>query len=627
MRVRLPSLANFRRKKNDPYTNEAKDRLPWIALFIGELRDGLAMINMQSAYLINAKNYTEAQISELLFLFGMAQFLAGGPAGWLFDRTDRKIRYIAHASIVTTMLTIMIPIIARDGGKWFWMMVVLRCAQGAATGAFIPGLNAITQGIVGAEGMTKQVSRNKMMAHLGTAMVVFTSGIVAYYVYPNVGFLFLVAPLPCLCALFQLSKIKPGQIDHYAARGLVVTATPSFIYNPTSSDKESLSSNQISDPHGLATIFYHDGLNSTDDYDSDSENDCYDGDNVDLHDLPREIDIIRQSNDYLSSTVAVAPIYLSQQDVPSILLPPSLPPAAPPEPDMRPEWQKNQSFRNINVNGISIDKHVKWLGEKVEEVKHQIIKKRKWPHKRGTFKMLRDPKLIILSVILFLFNLSNSTILTLVMRTLSVKSPSGRQGLLLSSLCICIAQLNMFFAAKYCGDYSPRYGRKYIFMIGLCALPTRCMLLSFFGMLCPDEGNVSYVFQFLFLSTQVLDGIGNGIVSTMQLMVVSDISASTGRFALNIGVTSSVTALGGTLSTPLGTKICGVVGVDAAYAVLGCIALVPAVMYTYLMNETLPDYAREEPLPLCGDLDAVDFSVKAVDFCQKEVRTKFVQMI
>ena len=41
--------------------------LRWAALFLGELRDGLTMINMQSAFLIVSKNYTEKQAGVLFF--------------------------------------------------------------------------------------------------------------------------------------------------------------------------------------------------------------------------------------------------------------------------------------------------------------------------------------------------------------------------------------------------------------------------------------------------------------------------------------------------------------------------------------------------------------------------------
>jgi hypothetical protein len=41
--------------------------LRWAALFLGELRDGLTMINMQSAFLIVSKQYTEKQAGILFF--------------------------------------------------------------------------------------------------------------------------------------------------------------------------------------------------------------------------------------------------------------------------------------------------------------------------------------------------------------------------------------------------------------------------------------------------------------------------------------------------------------------------------------------------------------------------------
>lgn len=41
--------------------------LRWAALFLGELRDGLTMINMQSAFLIVSKQYTEKQAGVLFF--------------------------------------------------------------------------------------------------------------------------------------------------------------------------------------------------------------------------------------------------------------------------------------------------------------------------------------------------------------------------------------------------------------------------------------------------------------------------------------------------------------------------------------------------------------------------------
>lgn len=51
----------------DDSTTTKRGLLRWAALFLGELRDGLTMINMQSAFLIVSKNYTEKQAGVLFF--------------------------------------------------------------------------------------------------------------------------------------------------------------------------------------------------------------------------------------------------------------------------------------------------------------------------------------------------------------------------------------------------------------------------------------------------------------------------------------------------------------------------------------------------------------------------------
>ena len=73
-----------------------------VALFLGELRDGLTMINMQSAFLIVSKLYSEKQAGILFFVFGMSQILFQAPAGYIMDYTDRKVAMLAFASVATT---------------------------------------------------------------------------------------------------------------------------------------------------------------------------------------------------------------------------------------------------------------------------------------------------------------------------------------------------------------------------------------------------------------------------------------------------------------------------------------------------------------------------------------------
>lgn len=169
-----------------------------------------------------SKNYSEKQVGVLFFVFGMSQFLFQTPAGYLLDYTDRKVLLLCSAGVCTTLLTVFTAIFAQEYGGNLGLMVFLKFLQGAVTALIPPGLNSITQGIVGAVGMTDQVSMNEMMNHLGTAIIVLTGSLIAFFRFPDIGILFIVSPIACVGFLWFLNQIKPEDIDLDAARGLTV---------------------------------------------------------------------------------------------------------------------------------------------------------------------------------------------------------------------------------------------------------------------------------------------------------------------------------------------------------------------------------------------------------------------
>ena len=127
---------------------------------------------MQSAFLISSKYYTEKQAGVLFFVFGMSQFIFQTPAGYAMDYSDKKVYILAFAAIATTCLTLFTAMFAKEYGQNLGLMIFIKFLQGSVTCLIPPGLNSISQGIVGAVGMTQQVSRNEMMNHLGTAIIV-----------------------------------------------------------------------------------------------------------------------------------------------------------------------------------------------------------------------------------------------------------------------------------------------------------------------------------------------------------------------------------------------------------------------------------------------------------------------
>jgi len=479
------------------FTRNAKELLTWVALFLGELRDGLTMINMQNAFLLTTKHYTEKQAGLMFFTFGMSQFLFQTPAGYIMDYSNKKVMLLATAAIVTTALTVFTAMFAQEQGANLGLMVFIKFLQGAVTALIPPGLNSITQGIVGAVGMTHQVSRNEMMNHLGTSILVFTGCLTAYFLYPNIGWLFIVSPIACAATVYFLFRIKPEHIDHNAARGLKASS-----------------------------------------------------------DAPDEI----ASN--LSKPLPTIPGNKKIQTNPSFAF----------------GW--NSSENTEDANDLQLRANT-------------------------PLTVLRDPLLLLFTVICFLFHTANGCVLPLVMQTLALGD--GRRGIVMSGMCIIIAQLTMVCSAKVCGDYSRVYGRKILFLIGLFSVSVRCGIIVALLSLQSESAFV----RILLLSTQVLDGVGAGVFGTMYILVTSDISGGTGRFSLTLGVTTAAASIGGTVSGYLGEMLAEDFGYSRAFGILGAMSLVPAFSYMFLMPETLPaDVSQPVKSPVMDGIAEEEHSEK-----------------
>lgn len=450
---------------------------------------------MQSAFLIVSKNYSEKQAGIMFFVFGMSQFLFQTPAGYIMDYSDKKIFLLSFAAVATTIFTVSTAVFAQEEGGNLGLMVLIKFLQGAVSALIPPGLNSITQGIVGAVGMTQQVSMNEMMNHLGTAIIVLSGSLIAFGLYPNIGVLFVVSPIACAGVLFFLSRINPDDIDHDAARGLTLETSADGPTSPPSSLSPSSKAN---------------------------------------YDPPQE---------------------------------------GKPKKNIQTQPSFNFGFGSVT----SVDGSGNTL--KAETPLH----------------LLRDPILLVFILIVFLFHTANGTVLPLCMQSLAIGN--GRSGILLSGLCIIVAQIFMVMAAKVCGTYSGKYGRKTIFLIGLFSVPVRCLILSLLIGYRDQNGGSAWL-QMVILSTQILDGVGAGIFGTMYILVTSDISGGTGRFSLTLGLTSAAMSIGGTVSGYLGQALAQDLGYKEAFFILIFMSLIPALLYLFCMPETLPELAKSKSDPV-----------------------------
>jgi MFS family permease len=439
---------------------------------------------MQNVFLVTSKAYTEKQAGVMFFVFGISQFLFQTPAGYLMDYTKKKVLLLGSSAVATTLLTLITVAFAKEEGENLGLMIFVKFLQGAVTSLIPPGLNSITQGIVGTVGMTGQVAKNEMMNHLGTAIIVLTGSLLAFTQYPDIGMLFAVSPIFCVGVVFYLMQIRPGDIDHNAARGL---------------------------------------------------------------------------NETSNSTIKEADFDVSYS-------PPS-----------------------IDGKALSQDS-LRCIGEKPTSSS--------WSSGDSTFSVFKERKVLVFILICFTFHLANATVLPLVMQTLAIGNE--RTGILMSGLCVIVSQAFMVMSANICGKYSGIYGRKPLFLIGILSLPIRCGILSLLLTIKEnvfDQPDPPVWLDILILCTQVFDGVGAGFFGTMYVLVTSDISIGTGRFGMTLGLTTAAMSIGGTISGYLGEALAEDISYQQAFSVLGCMSLIPALLYFVCMPETLPG-ALSKPMNL-----------------------------
>ena len=579
-------LEQQQRGQQQPSPPDARPILPWAAFFLGEIRDGLPMLNMRAVFLVSACNYKEKQMGVLFLTFGVAQTLFMAPAGYCLDYSNHKIRYLMAASLAVSLLTVISTWSAAAAASTttgqdvhMAQQIVLHALQGGCSALLPPAFNGITLGITGQAGLTQQVSRNRCMNHWGTCCLVAVSCATAYTTFPNVSVvLFVVSPLAALMATVQLFRIPSRQVHRDAARGLIgesPTMTEYCLADDVAACKQAAMQMDVAVRGGGG------GGSSTSMLQYQPPPFLYGEEEEDVWALDaatssssssssEDESMQRRRSSFVVSQGPVVGRGTLDASIMSDASDTSMP-------SFRFGWNATTRTTPSQQQPPTTKPALQAL---------------------TPLEVLSDPLVRTFAATCFLFHLSNSSVLPLVMQSLALEDQ--RSGIVLSGLCIFIAQACMAVVAPYGGTLSATMGRKGVVLVGLTSLSLRCFVLAallstedwfvdyFSGRQFQAEGTV--VLKCLILATQLLDSVGAGIMGIMQILVTSDISGGSGRFSFIFGAITSSMCLGCTVSGYLGQAIAQDYGYEWAFTALGLISLVPVLLFSTCMPETLPDF-------------------------------------
>src|SRR5262245_35151038 len=191
----------------------------------------------------------------------------------------------------------------------------------------------------------------------------------------------------------------------------------------------------------------------------------------------------------------------------------------------------------------------------------------------------KNRDLLIFAGCLVLYHFSNASLLPLVGQNLA-QSKVALSALYMAGL-IMVPQIVVALLAPWIGYWSELWGRKPLLLIGFGTQAARALLF----VLVSDPWGM--------IAVQVLDGITGAIVTVLTILVITDLTAGTGRFNLAQGVVGTLTGIAAAVSTGVLGIIVSRFGDAVGFMAMAAMTMAGLALLWMFLAETRPaDYGQ-----------------------------------
>ena len=160
----------------------------------------------------------------------------------------------------------------------------------------------------------------------------------------------------------------------------------------------------------------------------------------------------------------------------------------------------------------------------------------KTPRHGSVIALARNHKLVLFTAALMLFQLADASLLPLIGENLA--TTMKYQAPIWMSALIIVPQIVVAVLSPWVGYHSEQRGRRPLLLAGFAIEPLRAVLLA----TLPN----SYT---LLIVAQVLNGITGAIIGVLTVLVITDLTAGTGRFNLAQGIVGAMSGFAASIST------------------------------------------------------------------------------
>src|ERR1700728_2992966 len=192
----------------------------------------------------------------------------------------------------------------------------------------------------------------------------------------------------------------------------------------------------------------------------------------------------------------------------------------------------------------------------------------------SVFDLAKNRKLVLFTAALVLFQLADASMLPLIGENLAT-SIHDRPAIWMSGL-IIVPQIVVAIFAPWVGFHSEKRGRRPLLLIGFAMEIVRALLLAF---------TAAYP---VLVVGQLLSGITGATIGVLTVLVITDLTAGTGRFNLAVGAVGALSGLAASVSTSATGFVFQALGPRAGYLPLAAIAAAATALLWVFLAETKP---------------------------------------
>jgi len=166
-----------------------------------------------AVYMVTFQGWNPFQAGTLWSTREFTQMATQAAIGAFIDHTHHK-RVVLSVAVVGCILAVVVVMTTNN----FYIHVVNAVFQGVAFTILDPCKAAMTLGVTGSDDMDKAAAKNDIAEHSGTMFIGGGAGVIAYFIYPRVEYIFLIAVVCGIVSIISVILIPSTAINHDVAR-------------------------------------------------------------------------------------------------------------------------------------------------------------------------------------------------------------------------------------------------------------------------------------------------------------------------------------------------------------------------------------------------------------------------